>query len=41
MTANKKVDFFISYTKTDEQWAKWIARELEKKIHCYYTIVGL
>lgn len=27
---NKK-DFFISYTKNDEQWATWIADQLENK----------
>ncbi|HYJ89659.1 MAG TPA: toll/interleukin-1 receptor domain-containing protein, partial [Pyrinomonadaceae bacterium] len=26
-----KVDFFISYTKVDEDWAKWIAWELKKQ----------
>ncbi|MDO0824092.1 tetratricopeptide repeat protein, partial [Desulfosporosinus nitroreducens] len=32
-----KVDFFISYTGPDEQWAKWIAGELEDKK--YTTII--
>jgi len=27
---NKAKDFFISYTKNDVQWAKWIAGTLEK-----------
>jgi hypothetical protein len=26
-----KADFFISYTKVDEEWAKWIAWELKKQ----------
>ncbi len=26
-----KADFFISYTKTDQEWAKWIAWELKKQ----------
>ena len=26
-----KVDFFISYTKVDEEWAKWIAWEIKKQ----------
>ena len=26
-----KVDFFVSYTKADELWAKWIAGQLENK----------
>lgn len=25
----QKKDFFISYTKSDEKWATWIAGELE------------
>ncbi len=27
--AVKKIDFFISYTKADKQWAEWIAWQLE------------
>ena len=34
---NEKKDFFISYTKQDEQWALWIAGTLE--IAGYSTIV--
>jgi hypothetical protein len=28
--ANQKKDFFISYTSSDEKWAKWIAGTLEQ-----------
>jgi len=34
---NDKKDFFISYTKDDEQWAKWIAGTLEEA--GYETII--
>jgi len=30
MDRNASIDFFISYTKTDEDWAVWIAWHLEK-----------
>lgn len=26
----EKIDFFISYNKTDKAWAEWIAWELEE-----------
>jgi formylglycine-generating enzyme required for sulfatase activity len=38
MSNEKQFDFFISYTKSDERWAEWIAWQLEEVAEPKYSV---
>lgn len=38
MSSEKQFDFFISYTKSDERWAEWVAWQLEEVAEPPYRV---